>query len=266
MDSNSDRGIRDRLKVHFQSKAVRGLIEIAPTLITVVVIAALVGYADQFVRPYTARLPALDIFGRSMRPDFPGVGIATGMAISYMVGLLMSSPPGASCMRQLDRLMLRIPFVKTVFGVSRQITSSMTAQYNFSRVVFIEWPRENIIAMGFVTGRAYSQRTGDSLAVVYVPTVPNPTSGNMAFVKEDNLIETDMTVENAMKLVFSGGISLPADFGLARVHAEVKSEAFNSYGGYTQSPPARRRPTRVSVDPQTAWSFGQTGARRRQHE
>ena len=128
--------------------------------------------------------------------------------------------------------MLHIPFVKSVFGVSRQIMTSVTAQYNFSRVVFIEWPREDMIAMGFVTGRAYSERTGESLAVVYVPTVPNPTSGNMALVLEDDIIETDMSVEDAMKLVFSGGISLPENFALARVPIEDHSHTFNSYGGF----------------------------------
>lgn len=128
--------------------------------------------------------------------------------------------------------MLRVPFLKSVFGVSRQIMTSLTSQYNFSRVVFIEWPRENMIAMGFVTGRAYSERTGESLAVVYVPTVPNPTSGNMALVVEDNIIETDISVEDAMKLVFSGGISLPENFALARVPVEDDSRTFDFYGAY----------------------------------
>lgn len=220
------------MKNHFQSKTMDGLVEMAPTLITIVVVVALVGYADTFIRPQMANIPPIQVFDRSLSLDFPGVGIVIGIIVSYIIGLFISSRIGMNCMRGVDRLMLHIPFVKSVFGVSRQIMTSMTSQYNFSRVVFIEWPRENMIAMGFVTGRAYSERTGDAMAVVYVPTVPNPTSGNMALVLEDHIIETDMSVEDAMKLVFSGGISLPEDFALARVPFEHAESVFSSYGGF----------------------------------
>lgn len=218
------------MKNHFQSKIVDGLVEIAPTLITLIVVFFLIGYADSYVRPLVDRFKFSFIGDRSLY--FPGIGIVIGIAISYLIGLFISTRIGTKCMRGLDRLMLRIPFVRSVFGVSRQIMTSMTTQYNFSRVVFIEWPRENMIAMGFVTGRAYSEKTGESLAVVYVPTVPNPTSGNMALVLEDHIIETDMSVEDAMKLVFSGGISLPEDFALARVPFEHETPMFDSYGGF----------------------------------
>ena len=222
----------NRIKNHFQSKTVNGLVEIAPTIITIVVVVALVGYADTFIRPHMANVPPVNVLGRDLSLDFPGIGIVIGIIVSYVIGLLISSRFGMRCMRGIDRLMLHIPFVKAVFGVSRQIMTSMTSQYNFSRVVFIEWPRENMIAMGFVTGRAYSDKTGESMAVVYVPTVPNPTSGNMALVLEDHIIETDMSVEDAMKLVFSGGISLPENFALARVPFEHETPTFNSYGGF----------------------------------
>ena len=231
--TTGNRGFPSRIKNHFQSKTMDGLVEIAPTLITIIVVVALVGYADTFIRPHLANVPPVDIAGLSLSLDFPGVGIVIGIIVSYIIGLFISSRIGMNCMRGVDRLMLYIPFVKSVFGVSRQIMTSMTSQYNFSRVVFIEWPRENMIAMGFVTGRAYSEQTDESLAVVYVPTVPNPTSGNMALVLEDHVIETDMSVEDAMKLVFSGGISLPQNFGLARVPFEHKTSIFSSYGGFT---------------------------------
>ena len=217
-------GIPTRIKNHFQSKTINGLVEIAPTLITIIVIGFLIGYVDSFIRP---------LMFISDRPwDFPGIGVIIGVVVSYIIGLFISSRVGAKCMRGIDFVISHIPFAKTVFGVSRQIMSSMTSQYNFSRVVFIEWPRENMVAMGFVTGRAYSENTGDALAVVYVPTVPNPTSGNMALVLEDHLIETDMSVEDAMKLVFSGGISLPEDFALARVPLEEQEGLFGSFGGF----------------------------------
>lgn len=230
--TTQNRSFVSRVRNHFQSKTVDGLVEIAPTLITIIVVVALIGYADTFIRPHLASVPPVHVLERSLSLDFPGVGIVIGIIVSYIIGLFISSRIGMNCMRGVDRIMLHIPFVRSVFGVSRQIMTSMTSQYNFSRVVFIEWPRENMIAMGFVTGRAYSERTGESLAVVYVPTVPNPTSGNMALVLEDYIIETDMTVEDAMKLVFSGGISLPENFALARIPVEDDSHTFDSFGGF----------------------------------
>ena len=116
-----------------------------------------------------------------------------------------------------DVVLYRVPIVKTVYSVTQQATTTLTSQYRFTRVVFLEWPREGMVAMGFVTGRAYAADTGQSLVVVYVPTVPNPTSGNMAFVIEDDVVETDLTVEDAMRLVFSGGIVLPDRFSMARL-------------------------------------------------
>ena len=74
--------------------------------------------------------------------------------------------------------------------------------------------------MGFVTGRAYAEANDQAMAIVYIPTVPNPTSGNLAFVVEDDLVETDLSVEDAMRLVFSGGIVLPDSVVLARLPRE----------------------------------------------
>ncbi len=106
---------------------------------------------------------------------------------------------------------------------------------------FLEWPREGMLAMGFVTGRAYTNRevvneaTGETatkeqtIALVYIPTVPNPTSGNMALVIEDDLVETNMTVDEAMRLVFSGGIIMPENINLFRIPLEFQKAAGERY-------------------------------------
>ena len=111
----------------------------------------------------------------------------------------------------------RIPILSGIFGVTKQVSSMLTSQFNFSRVVFLEWPREGMIAMGFVTARVQARGREKSLAIVYIPTIPNPTSGNMAVVVEDDLLETDLSVEDAMKLIFSGGIVPPEKLSMARV-------------------------------------------------
>jgi uncharacterized membrane protein len=168
-----------------------------------------IGYADRFIRPLA--------FVSGKPWDFPGVGILAGIVVFYAVGLMISTRVGRKIMDWRDVVLYRVPIVKTVYSVTQQATTTLTSQYRFTRVVFIEWPREGMVAMGFVTGRAHAADTGQSLVVVYVPTVPNPTSGNMAFVIEDDVVETDLTVEDAMRLVFSGGIVLPDRLSMARL-------------------------------------------------
>ena len=168
--------------------------------------------------------------------DFPGIGLIVCAALLYFVGLVTSTTAGSALSHWRDRIIGSIPVVKIIFGVTRQVMSTVTSQYSFSRVVFLEWPREGMVAMGFVTGRAYSARTKESMAVVYIPTIPNPTSGNMALVMEDDLLETDLGVDEAMKLVFSGGIVLPEALSLARVERS-RPEEFELIGRFTSEPP-----------------------------
>ena len=207
-----------RVEGHLQSKVLSGLMELVPLLVTIFLIAFIIGHIDAFVRP----MPFI-----SGQPwDFPGIGLIAMVVIFYLVGLVISTAVGRTVMSWKSVALRHIPVIKTIFGVTEQATTLMASDFNFSRVVFLEWPREGMIAMGFVTGRAYSQSSDHSLAIVYIPTIPNPTSGNMAFVNEDDLLETDITVENAVKLIFSGGIVLPDRLALARVPREPKEREF----------------------------------------
>ena len=221
----------ERIRRHFQSKTVGGLIELLPLMVTAIVIVFLIDKADALVRP----LPFVD--GKPW--DFPGIGIIIGVVIFYLIGLMVASRPGRIAMDRLEWALHRIPVVGAVFGVAQKIMSTLSTQYNFSRVVFLEWPREGMIAMGFVTGRAYSTRTNESMVVVYVPTVPNPTSGNMALVMEDDVIETDLSVEDAMKLVFSGGLAMPDEMSLARMPRERPYDDSDLTGRFVTEPQAQ---------------------------
>ncbi len=201
-----------RVEGHIQGRTLAGLLDLVPALVTLMVVLFLVESADSLIRP----LPFV-----AERPwDFAGIGLIVGVVIFYLFGLIISTSIGLRISDWKDKIIGSIPVIKNIFGVTRQVMTSFTSQYTFSRVVFLEWPREGMIAMGFVTGRAYSAKTQDSMAIVYIPTIPNPTSGNMSLVMEDDLIETDLAVDDAMKLVFSGGIVLPEVLSFARVPRE----------------------------------------------
>ena len=219
-------GIWKRFEGHIQGRTLAGLFELVPIIVTVVVLVVIIGYADNAVRG----LPFVE--GKPW--DFWGFGMIVAVILFYLVGLIIATRIGRIAMDFKDTVLNHIPVVKTILGVTNQAMASLTSQYQFTRVVFVEWPREGMVAMGFVTGRAYSTNTDESIVVVYIPTVPNPTSGNMALVLEDDVIETDITVEDAMKLVFSGGIVLPESVSLARV--PVEREEFGLIGRYKTAP------------------------------
>ena len=224
--------ILQRVERHVQSRTLAGLVELIPLLVTIIVLVFLVGKADTLVRPLA--------FVADEPWDFPGIGLIVGIVLFYIVGLVVATRLGRLALRWKDAVLSHMPLVKTIFGVTQQVTKSMMSQFNFSRVVFLEWPREGMAALGFVTGRAISQDKGHSLVLVYIPTVPNPTSGNMALVNEDDVMETDLTVEDAMKLVFSGGIVLPDGISLARVPRERQDHELLGRFQQTSATPSHR--------------------------
>ena len=201
-----------RVERHIQGRTLAGLIDLVPLIVTIIVLVFIIDYADSFIKSLG--------FVQNRPWDFPGIGLVILVIVFYLAGLVLATGFGRKVMDFKDAAMSMIPIARTIFGVTQQATTVLTSQYNFSRVVFLEWPREGMAAMGFVTGRVFSPDHAQSLVLVYVPTVPNPTSGNMALVIEDDVMETDLTVQDAMKLVFSGGIVLPKTLALARVPRE----------------------------------------------
>ncbi len=210
-----------RFKATLQRRMVDGVVVLIPLLVTILVIAFLVENADSFIRG----LPFIKdqtLLGYPI--DFPGIGVVVFLIIFFVVGLIVATAWGRKLIEVKSTILRNTPVVGSIYGVTEQLTEVLSSKYNFSRVVFLEWPKDGMLALGFVTGRAYNVDTQTSLAVVYVPTVPNPTSGNMAFVNEDEVYETDISVEKAMRLVFTGGIVMPEYVSLARLPKEALKE------------------------------------------
>ena len=171
---------------HVQGRVVAGLLQLVPLIVTVIVLLFIINKADGYVR----QLP----FVEGEPWDVTGIGIAAVVVAFYLIGLLTIFRFGRWIMDFIGEILLRVPVVKVIYRLMLQVTNVVASEYGFSRVVFVEWPREGMIAMGFVTGRILSKDKDHSLVTVYIPTVPNPTSGNMAFVHEDDVMETDLSV------------------------------------------------------------------------
>ena len=223
-----------RVGRHFQGKIASGLLEVLPVLITVIVIVYIVNFIDRMMEPILNFLVdrGLDFPYLQEALTLPGIGMIASIIAFYAIGLFISMKPGKATTSFLVRSFGRIPVVKGIFGVTQQITSVITSDFGFSRVVFIEWPREGMIAMGFVTARVRASRGHKSLVMVYIPTIPNPTSGNMALVIEDDVMETDLSVDAAMRLIFSGGVVPPDDLSIARIPGEEKRSDMDFIGRF----------------------------------
>lgn len=226
-------GLFRRIERHVQRKTINGLMELFPLLVTILVLGVIIGYADSFVHPLIKYLPWEVPWLGSLA--FTGVGLIVLGLLFYLSGLAVSSRLGRRSFDATGKVLNNTPVVGTIYGLTQTVAGVMSSQTRFSRVVFIEWPREGMLAMGFVTGQAVwedesGQRQLDhSMALVYVPTVPNPTSGNMAVVMEDDIIETDLTVEQAMRMVFSGGIVMPPELNFVHLIEGEKSRFVGQY-------------------------------------
>ncbi len=196
--SRSGRSLLSRFEHHLWRSLVSGFTVLVPVLITYLIVRFLLAYVDSIFRPLFRGTPW----------DYPGVGIVVTLVLLYIVGAFLS---GRRSQRFQDAIVSRIPFVKGIYTVARQATETLSSppEHHFSRVVLVEWPRPGVRAMGFVTGHLARDDGRDALVAVYIPTVPNPTSGMLAFFTEEDVVETAFSVQDAMKMVFSGGIVLP---------------------------------------------------------
>ena len=212
---------------HVRRNIVRGLLLVLPLIVTVWLLTLLFNLVDETVTPVLFTLLAwLDVGGTErilFRGAVPLVGLLLTVTIVYALGLFAGNLAGRRLVRLIERFILRIPLVKGVYGSARQLldafSSSSGGARTFSRVVLLEYPRKGLWTVGFVTaevehGMIGQDDAGPVTAVpVFLPTTPNPTSGWMVLVPTGSLQILDMTVEEGIKLVVSGGIVGPDDLG-----------------------------------------------------
>lgn len=199
-----ERTVIQRLESHFGRRIFSGFLVLIPLLATVLILQFVLGYIDTSFRAFA--------FVKDTPLDFRGIGVAFAVILFYSVGLLVAGRAGRRAIGWQKLILTKIPIVGSIFGVAQQATDALTSPsgHRYSRVVFLNWPRPGVLAMGFVTGHCHSPAEPDkTVLAIYIPTVPNPTSGMLAFVSEDEVFESNLTVEDAMKIVFSGGIVLP---------------------------------------------------------
>lgn len=200
----------------FRKWLFTGLLVIVPGAITLAVLNWIVGLLDQ----------TLLILPGSWHPDkllglhIPGFGVVLTLVILLVVGATASNFAGRKLVQWGDVLVSRIPVVRSIYSSVKQVSDTLFSESGnaFRTAVLVQWPREGVWTVAFVTGAPSGEVATylrDEYVSVYVPTTPNPTGGYFVMVRKSDCVELDMSVDAALRYIVSMGVVAPSDPVLA---------------------------------------------------
>lgn len=192
-----------------------GFITILPLVLTFYLIQILVSFIGSFFSPFLKPF-VLRVFGSGYSQFFLElISFLILLILLWIVGFVVANLIiGKSLFAFLERVLIRVPLVSGIYTTFKKITEfiSPSSQKKFRRVVLVPFPRPGSYALGFVTGEGteeIQEKTKEFLFNIFVPTTPNPTSGFLIFVPKGEVIPLTMSVDDAIKMIISGGISVP---------------------------------------------------------
>ncbi|PSL17168.1 DUF502 domain-containing protein [Shimia abyssi] len=196
-----------------RSSFLTGIVVILPIGLTIWLIWSLMGWVDGFVLPLVPdRFTPEPYIGINLR----GVGVIIFLIFTIVVGWIAKGLIGRSLLLWGESIVDRMPVVRSIYSGAKQIAETVFAQTerSFEKACLIEYPRRDIWVIGFVSTNAKGEvaettPTSSPLMSIFVPTTPNPTSGFLLFLPRDDVIELEMSVEEAAKLVISAGLVYP---------------------------------------------------------
>jgi len=199
-----------RLKESF----VAGLILVAPLAVTLYILRILVSFSLQFIDPLVAELGLIET---AANVELAAQVLAVALIVSVItaLGLLAQWSIGRHLFGNLGRTINIVPLVSTIYGGVRQVATSLVETGSqFERTVLVEYPREDVYSIGFVTGggtASFDEATGDRAHSVFLPNSPNPTAGRLVMVPEAEIHETEMSVREGMRMIVTTGIGSEAE-------------------------------------------------------
>ncbi len=191
---------------------ITGLLVLVPLFITVWVISSLIGMMDQ----------SLLLLPENWRPkaqlglEIPGFGALLTMLIIFVTGLIATNFFGKRLILLWEAILARVPVVKSIYASVKQVSDTLFSDSGnaFRQAVLVQFPRQGAWTIAFVTGKpggdVANHLPGDYVSV-YVPTTPNPTGGYFLMMPRTEVIELDMSVDEALKYIISMGVVAPPD-------------------------------------------------------
>ncbi len=194
-------GVWMKLRTYFFT----GILVLLPLMATIYILWYVFSFMEGLLDPLLRYL-----LGRSI----PGLGFLLSLVIILLIGLFGRNILGKRIISFGERLLFRIPLVRTIYTTVKQILEALFGgrTYVFEKVVLLEYPRKGLYQLGFVTrdvAKELNKLVHTDLVNVFIPTTPNPTSGMLVMVPKEDVLHLKMKVEDGMKLIISGGTLTP---------------------------------------------------------
>jgi len=198
------------MRVRLRRYLVAGLLVWLPIGATILVFSLLFDLMDRLLLLLPAAYRPEELLGFRI----PGLGAILAAVVLLTTGMLAANLFGRRLVTSYESLLGRIPLVRSVYSSFKSFAEVVFSDSDsaFKKVLLIEYPRVGLYSLAFQTSEnpmEVQARTGDVIVTVFLPTTPNPTSGFMLFVPRKDIIELDMAVEDALKMVISLGVVLP---------------------------------------------------------
>lgn len=193
---------------HIRRRLISGLFVLVPIGITVLTLSFVFNATASFVaEPVRMALGWALGDGLTSARVIQAVSFALFVLLVYFIGLITTNILGKRLITLGEGLLLKIPVIKSIYSVSKQVVDAISSSNRnaFKSVVLIEFPRAGVKSLGFVTG-SFDDKAGNRIYKVFVPAAPNPTTGFLLFVAANEIHETGLSVEEAFKLIISGGV------------------------------------------------------------
>lgn len=221
------------LKARLRNRLMAGLVLVVPIWITVLLVGFVFGIMRDaslwiieglLAGPWTARVldgigvaphgvqaDGLDALPVALRWALSGVSVLLTVVAIYVLGMVTTNLAGRRIVQAGETLVDRLPLVKTIYRASKQVLETFAGEsgQTFQRVVSVPFPGPQVRTVGFITRITTDPRTGEESCAVFVATAPNPTTGFALLVKRSELVDLNWTVEEAIRVIMSGGVLLP---------------------------------------------------------
>lgn len=215
------------MRIELKKSFVTGIFAIVPLLLSAGILFWFFQKVDVFFSPPIDGIVGAVFPGAT---HIPGTGFLAGLLIILLVGLFARNVAGARVLAGIDWLIDRIPGYRTIYTTIKQLTNAFSpdSTRSFRQVLLVEYPKEGSFALGFRTGTVH--KDGKPLAAVFVPT-NNLYLGEVLFIPEEKACVLDMSVEQGVRILVSGGIAVPKTFEEAAVVRGYTPELFSGKEG-----------------------------------
>ncbi|WP_324664201.1 DUF502 domain-containing protein [Dehalococcoides mccartyi] len=193
--------LRDWLGRKLIKQFITGIITVVPFGATILILIWIFNAIDSILQPVITA-----ICGHTVT----GVGFGVTIALIFLTGVVASNVIGKYLVRYIESASSSIPIVSLLYKGIKEILESIfiPGKTGFLEVVLVEFPRKGINALGFVTSEIYDEN-GKKMYSVFIPATPNPTTGSLQIIGEEEIIRTNISVEDAIKMVVSAGKASP---------------------------------------------------------